>query len=160
MSSKNEKIFNQQTINAPFHIKSAGISMTIIVLVAMYAVANLMPMLSSDAAIPQGGLSLVITTVVGVILLEIVLQIVLFIGAGRIEKRTAVEELISLKASRNAHLVLTAGSFAIIASMFLGLSAFEMGSGLLVVFLLAEVVKFASQIIYFYQSNQTDEGEY
>jgi len=43
---------------------------------------------------------------------------------------------------------LSVGVFATFASMFASFTPFEMGSTLLLVFLLAEIVKFASQLVY------------
>lgn len=140
---------NQQMINAPFRVKSAGVSLVTILIIGMYYVANLFSLLPSDEPVPDGALNLVITTLVLIIVVEAVLQIVLFIGAGRIEDRTGHDEAIASRASRNAYFVMIAGVFATLASMFAGFTPFEMGSLLLLALLLAEIVKFASQIVYY-----------
>ncbi len=142
----------QPSLNAPFRVKSAGVSLVIILIVGLYYLANVLPMLSSAATVPDGALSLVVTTVALVIGIEVVLQIVLFIGAGQVEDRTAGDEIVTARASRNAYSVLTVGVFATFGSLFFGYSPFQMGSILLLAFVLAEVVKFGSQIVYYRRS--------
>ena len=143
---------SRQTINAPSRVKSAGVSLVTILMIGMYYVANLISLLPSDEIVPDGALNLVITSLVLIIVVEAALQIVLFIGAGRIENRTDRGEAISSRASRNANAILILGVFATFGSMFIGFTPFEMGSILLLAFLLAEIVKFASQIVYYQRS--------
>ncbi len=138
-----------QQINAPFRAKSAGVSLVVVLIIGIYYLVNALPLFSMDEAVPDGALNLLITTVVLIVVVEVALQIVLFVGAGQIEKRTERDNAVAAKASRNAYLVLTAGTFAAFASMFAGFTPFAMGSVLLLVFLLAEVVKFASQVVYY-----------
>jgi MFS family permease len=140
---------SRQTINAPFRVKSAGVSLVTILVIGMYYVANLISLLPSDEPVPEGALNLVITALVLIIAVESALQIVLFIGAGRTEDRTGRDEAIASRASRNAYFVMIVGVFATFGSMFIGFTPFEMGSLLLLAFLLAEIVKFASQIVYY-----------
>ncbi|MBK8021863.1 MAG: hypothetical protein IPK19_10680 [Chloroflexi bacterium] len=134
-----------QQINAPFRAKSAGVSLVVVLIIGIYYLVNALPLFSMDEAVPDGALNLIITTVVLIVVVEVALQIVLFVGAGQIEKRTERDNAVAAKASRNAYLVLTAGTFA----AFAGFTPFAMGSVLLLVFLLAEVVKFASQVVYY-----------
>jgi hypothetical protein len=143
---------NQQTINAPFRVKSAGVSMVTILIIGMYYVANLISLLPSDEPVPDDALNVVITALVLIIVVEAALQIVLFIGAGQIEIRTERDDAIASRASRNAYIVLIVGVFATFGGMFARLTPFEMGSILLLAFLLAEIVKFASQIVYYQRS--------
>lgn len=149
MSEKVTNRFNQQSFNAPFRIKSAGVSLFTILMIGMYYVANLVSLLPSSQPVPEGAMNLMITAVVLVIVVEAALQIVLFIGAGRIENRTERDDAVAMKASRNAHVMLSVGVFAAIASMFAGFTPFEMGSLLLIAFLLAEIVNFGSQVVYY-----------
>lgn len=142
----------QQEINAPFRAKSAGVSLIAVTIIGLYYVANVISLLPSDENDPDGALSLAITAVVLIAVVEAVLQIVLFIGAGRIEERTERDDTIAARSARNAYLVMTAGVFATFASMFAELTPFEMGSLLLTVFLIAEIVKFASQLVYYQRS--------
>ncbi|MBI1281522.1 MAG: hypothetical protein GC179_25570 [Anaerolineaceae bacterium] len=147
-----EKVTHQdmpQALNIPFRVKSAGVSMVTILIIGCYYIANLLSLLPSGEAVPDGALKLMITAAVLIIVVEIVLQIVLFIGAGQIEKRTKRDDDIASQASRNAYLVLTMGVFATIGSLFAGHTPFEMSSILLLAFLLAEVVKFGSQMVYY-----------
>lgn len=149
-----QKIMNgrNQQLNAPFRAKSAGVSLLTILTIGSYYVANVLTLLPSDESVPDGTLNLTITAIALVIFVEVVLQIVLFIGAGQIENRTERDEAIAAQASRNAYIVLTVGIFATFGSMFASFTPFEMGSILLTTFLLAESVKFASQLVYYRRS--------
>lgn len=148
MSQEMENLMKHHAINAPFRVKSAGVSLVTILIIGMYYVANLISLLPSDEPVPDGALNLVITALVMIIIVEAALQIVLFIGAGRVEDRTERDEVIASRASRNAYIIMIVGVFATFGSMFASFTPFEMGSLLLIVFLLAEIVKFASQIVY------------
>ena len=106
-------------------------------------------LLPSAEAVPAGALGLAITSVVLIAVVEAALQIVLFIGAGRIEER---DDTITAQSARNAYLVMTAGAFATFASMFAEFTPFEMGSLLLLTFLIAEIVEYGSQLIYYSRS--------
>lgn len=152
MSQETTGSRKQQEISAPFRAKSAGVSLVIILVIGLYYVASLFSLLPSNEAVPDGALNLVIATVILIIVFEIALQIVLFIGAGQIEERTERDDAIAAKASRNAYSVLAVGAFATFASMFAGFTPFEMGSILLLTFLLAEIARFASQIVYYQRS--------
>jgi len=142
----------KQEINAPFRVKSAGVSLIAVLIIGLYYVANVISLLPSDENVPDGALSLAITAVVLIAVVEAALQIVLFIGAGQIEERTERDDTIDAQSTRNAYLVMTAGVFAAFASMFAELTPFEMGSLLLTVFLIAEIVKFASHLFYYQRS--------
>jgi hypothetical protein len=142
----------QQEINAPFRAKSAGVSVVAILIIGLYYVANVVSLLPSEKAMPDGALGLAITAVVLIAVVETVLQIILFIGAGRIEERAERDNTIAALSARNAYLVMTVGVFSTFASMFAEFTPFEMGSLLLGAFLLAEVVKFASQLVYYRRS--------
>lgn len=149
MSQQTINRSRQQEINAPFRAKSAGVSLVVILMIGIFYIANVISLLPSDENVPDGALGLAITAVVLIAVVEAVLQIVLFIGAGRIEERTERDDTIATQAARNAYLVMTAGVFGTFASMFAGLTPFVMGSLLLTVFLIAEIVKFASQLFYY-----------
>ena len=142
----------EQEINAPFRVKSAGVSLVIVLAIGSYFIANLLTVLPSDQAIPDGALSLTIITIVLIVVVEATLQIVLFIGAGRIEDPSEHDTTVTAKAARNAYLMITVGIFATFASMFADFTPFEMGSLLMCTFLLAEIIKFASQIVYYRHS--------
>jgi len=142
----------KQEINAPFRVKSAGVSLVVILAIGSYFIANLLTLLPSEQAVPDGALRLTIVTIVLIAIVQAVLQIVLFIGAGKIEEEDEQDKVVSAKAARNAYLVMTIGAFATFASMFADFTPFEMGSLLMVAFLLAEITNFASQIVYYRRS--------
>ncbi|MAS33659.1 MAG: hypothetical protein CL610_06620 [Anaerolineaceae bacterium] len=150
--SQNVLNHRKQQIDAPFRVKSAGVSLVVILAIGSYFIANLLTLLTSEQAVPDGALSLTIITITLIAVVEATLQIVLFIGAGRVEEQSKLDKDIANMASRNAYRVLMAGTFATFASMFAGFTPFEMGSLLMGAFLLAEIVKFASQIVYYRQA--------
>lgn len=149
MSQSHTSQSGSQQINVPFRAKSAGVSLVVVALVGMYYFANLLNLLPADEAVPEGALSLIVTTIALIIVVEVVLQVVLFIGAGQIPDRTDADQAISSKAARNAYLTVTLGIFATVGSMVAGFTPFEMGSILLLGFLVAEIVKFGSQLFYY-----------
>lgn len=142
----------EQQITAPFHVKSAGVSLIAIIIVGMYYFANLLNLPSGTQAVPAGAINLVISAVVIIIVIEVALQIVLFIGAGQIDELTEQDKTITVQASRNAYRVLTVGVMATFGSLFIGVTSFVMGNILLLFFLLAEIVKYSSQLWYTYRS--------
>jgi len=152
MSQQTINRASRQEINAPFRAKSAGVSLVSVLIIGLYYVANLFTLLPSEEAVPDGALSLAISVIVLIVVVESVLQIVLFIGAGRIEDRSEHDVTITSQSSRNAYIVLTLGAFVSFASMFAGFKPFEMGSVLLLAFLLGEFVKFGSQLLYYRRS--------
>lgn len=152
MSQQTMNRSSKQEINAPFRAKSAGVSLIAVFIIGLYYIANAVDLLESDENVPDGALSLAITAVVLIVVVEIAMQIVLFIGSGRIEERTERDDAIAAQSSRNAYLVMTAGVFATFASIFAEFTPFEMGSLLLTVFLIAEIAKFASLLFYYRRS--------
>ena len=142
----------KQEVNAPFRVKSAGVSLVVVLAIGSYFIANLLTMLPSDESVPDGALSLTLNTIVLIAVVEAGLQTVLFIGAGKVEDSSEHDTTVAAKAARNAYLVLTVGVFAAFASMFADFTPFDMGSLLMSTFLLAEIVKFASQIVYYRHS--------
>ena len=149
MSQQTMKSSNQQEINAPFRAKSAGVSLVAILMIGMYYFANVFTLLPGDEAVPDGARSLAITAIILIIVVEVALQIVLFVGAGRIEERSQRDDIVATKASRNAYRVMVVGVFATFASMFAQFTSFEMGSALLLAFLLAEITNYGSQLFYY-----------
>ncbi len=140
-----------KTIKASFQQRSAGISLVITGTVALYYIARAWPMRPialAGAAIPAGFGSLVLTTFALIIVAEIVLQIVLVIGAGAASKPTSHDQMAALKANRNAYGVLAAGSLGVVGLLFAGLPAFCLANLAVLALLLAEITKFASQLFF------------
>ena len=121
-------------------------------MIGVYYFANMLELPASEEDLPDGAISLAITALILMIVAEVVLQIVLFIGAGKIEVRTARDDVVSARSARKAYLVLSAGVLITFSAMFARLSLFEMGNLLLLAFLLAEIVKFGSQLVYYRRS--------
>lgn len=143
---------SNKTVDATFQQKSAGLSLIIISSATIYYFVNMWPMrpiaLANDV-IPQGYGSLVLTTVALIVLAEIVLQIVLAIGAGATLAATAHERTAALKATRNAYGILAFGVMAAVGSVFLQeLTPFCTANLAVLGFAFAEIVKFVSQLIY------------
>lgn len=140
---------NTQEINAPFRAKSAGVSMIVIFMVVVYYIINALALLPSDKALPDGALSLIITSAVLVTILEIVLQIVLVIGAGKVEEYSERDALVNAKASQNAYHILRLGVVIAFLSLFGKATLFTLMSIIIVAFFLSEIVRFGSQIFYY-----------
>ena len=142
---------DQATIKASFQQKSAGVSLFIIGVLAIYFFAKAWPMHSAgqaSPAIPDGFVSLVLVTLGLVIVAAIVLQVVLVIGQGSAPEPTAQEQLASLKAGQISHGVLFAGVLAVVGLYIFGFSAFFMANAAMLALFLAEITRFALQLFY------------
>ena len=150
----------QQALNQPknelsnisFQQKSTALSLIITGSATAYYIANMWPMrpiaLANDI-IPAGFGRLLLTTMGLIILAEIILQIVLVIGAGSAPAALAREKQAALKARRNAYGVLAFGALAAIGSVFLEeLTPFCTANLAFLGLAFAEVVKFGSQLFY------------
>ena len=138
--------------NVSFQQKSTGLSLVITSSATLYFITRAWPMrataVASDA-IPAGYGGLVITTVVLIIVAQIVLQTVLAIGQGNVESASVTDQSSARKASRNGYFVLTAGTLAAIGSIFVeGLTIFDTVTIAILGLALAEIVQAASQLIY------------
>ncbi len=143
---------NRNTFNASFHQKSAGLSLVIVSSAALYFVARAWPMrsaaLSSDT-LPAGYGGLVLTTLLLIIVGQIVLQSVLAIGQGSVAPARAKEKAAGLKAKRSGYFVLAAGILAVIGSAFVEtLTLFDTTSLAILSLVLAEIVQQASLLFY------------
>jgi hypothetical protein len=104
--------------------------------------------LSSDT-LPVGYGGLVLTTLLLIIVGQIVLQTVLAIGQGSVAPAHAVEKAAGLKAKRNGYFVLAAGILAVIGSAFVEmLTLFDSTSLAILSLFLAEIVQQASLLFY------------
>ncbi len=143
---------NRNTFNASFHQKSAGLSLVIVSSAALYFVARAWPMrpaaLSSDA-LPVGYGGLVLTTLLLIIVGQIVLQTVLAIGQGSVAAAPAGEKAANLKARRSGSFVLAAGILAVVGSAFVEtLTLFDTTTLAILSLILAEIVQQASLLFY------------
>jgi hypothetical protein len=136
-----------------FHAKSAGVSLVVIATISLYYFANVLPQLDipvrGDALLPAGMWQLGLTTIVLLIAAEVAFHIVLTIGAGRSAAAAKRDGDVESRAMRNAYFVLAAGVFVSFGTLFFSASAFVMSQILLLFFVLAELTKFASQLIYY-----------
>lgn len=139
------------TISASFQQKSIGVSLFIIASTAIYYLArawSLTPSSEAGTIIPDGYNGLVVTTLVLIILLQIILQIVLVIGAGSEAKPTNHEKDASLKATRNAYPVFIIGALTVIALLILNFPIFYAVNLTVMSLLLAEITRLASHLFY------------
>ena len=138
--------------NISFQQKSTGLSLVITSSATLYFVARAWPMRATAVAtdaIPAGYGGLVITTVILIVVAQIVLQTVLTIGQGEVETADAVNQSATRKASRNGYFVLTAGILAAIGSVFVeALTIFDTANMAILGLALAEIVQAASHLIY------------
>lgn len=107
------------------------------------------PVAGATDAVPAGYLSLVAGTLALIVGAQIVLQIVLVIGAGSAPAATAAEKAAGLKAWRNAYFVLAAGVIAAAASfLLLEPGGFYTANIAILSLAAAEIVHLASQLVY------------
>ncbi len=138
--------------NISFQQKSAGLSLVIISSAALYFIASVWPMrpaaVASDA-IPAGYGGAVVTTLLLIIVAQIVLQAVLAVGQGNVDAASTAEQAAALRARRNAYFVLTAAALAAVGSIFVtALTSFDTANVIVVGLALAEIVQSASQLFY------------
>lgn len=70
--------FGNQEINSPFRAKRAGLSLVTVLIIGLYYVAKAVSLLPSDDAVPDGALSLVITAIILIVVMEAGLQTIKF----------------------------------------------------------------------------------
>lgn len=63
----------EQQITAPFHAKSAGVSLIAIMIVGIYYFTNLLNLQPNAQSLPAGALNLVISAVVIIVVIEVAL---------------------------------------------------------------------------------------
>ncbi len=97
---------------------------------------------------PVGFATLVVGIVLFIVVMEIVLQAVLAIGAGGADAPSDTEKAATLKAHRPAYVVLLIGTMIALASLFLSATLFAVGAPLLLTLPAAEIVKAAGQLLY------------
>lgn len=143
---------HRNTFNASFQQKSTGLSLVITSSAAAYFMARawvIRPAVQASDTTPVGYGTLVITTLILLIVAQVVLQTVLAVGAGSAEPATAVEQMAALKARRNAYFVLTAAVLAAAGSVFVEVfTPFDTVNVIVVGLALAEIVQAASQLFY------------
>ena len=138
--------------NISFQQKSTGLSLVITSSATFYFIAKAWPMrpaaVVSDT-IPAGYGGLVLTTLILLIVAQIVLQAVLAIGQGTIESVSEVAQTAALKAKRNAYFVLVVGMLTAVGSIFAEtLTPFDTANLVILGLALAEIVHAASQLFY------------
>lgn len=157
-----ETIMNPQTKTVPnenasatsFHKISMGITLLVIVAAAAYyflQVGELMR--SSDAwkasvSLPAGYWQIAITTVVLIIVAEVIPHIVLAALSGQAPKSADVAQNVVVRAKSNAYTVLAFGAIGTVGAMFVTSSPFVMGNLLLLFFVLAEVTRWGTELYY------------
>ena len=140
-------------MNTSFHAKSAGVSLVVVMIISIYYFANVLAQLDvplrADASLPVGMWQLGITILVLLIVAEVALHIALTIGAGRAAASAKPDGDVESRSMRNAYFVLAAGVLISFGTLFFNASAFVMSHILLLFFVLAELTRFASQLIYY-----------
>lgn len=133
-----------------FREKSIWVSLVVILLAFGYYFINAFNLLTDPDAYDGQLVGWFIGIVVVIIILEVTLHIVLAI-ASRKEAEADEDErehLIELKATRFSYFILASGVFFAMASAVLGQSAAVMATIILFFFVLAEVIGYATQLVY------------
>ena len=139
---------NNTLSNISFQQKSAALSLVITSGATLYYLSGAWPPELAANVISEGVGLRIVTTIVLLILAQIVLQIVLIFGFGSAPAATAAEKTAALKASRNGYGVLTLVVFAAVGSLLLGPTWFFVVNILVLGFAAAEIVKFTSLLFY------------
>lgn len=137
--------------NLSFHQKSTLLSLIITGSATAYYFANawaMQPIAEANGLMPEGFGRLILNPVIIIILSQIVLQSVLAFGTGSTPAATAHEKTAALKATRNAHLVLTLTVFTAVASFWSDMIPFYTANLLVIGFAFSEIIQFASQLFY------------
>ncbi|MCP5097623.1 MAG: hypothetical protein GY943_18910 [Chloroflexi bacterium] len=143
---------NSSRINASFQQKSSGISLVVINTIGIYYFIKVGEMAREGSGMPAGFKQLVIMTVILIVVAEIVLQTVLTIGAGGASTATQRDHEAVAKAKLNGYGILAVGTLATFGSVFFEATPFIMANIALFSFVLAEVTRFVSQLIYYRRS--------
>lgn len=152
MNQKSTTHKNSSKINASFQQKSSGVSLVIINTIAIYYFIKVVDMARQGDAMPVGFGQLVLTTLILIVVAEIVLQTVLTIGAGGASAPTQRDREAAAKAKVYGYWVLAIGALATFGSVFFAATPFIMANIALFSFVLAEVIRFISQLIYYQRS--------
>jgi hypothetical protein len=137
-----------------FREKSVGISLVATIVIFGYYFANVIEGFASDDLDQADLFWLFVSVVVMMIVVEVVLHIVLVIGAGQeyVDITDERDRIIELKATRNAYFLLTAGVIASFFGLLLATEPLLMANILLGFLVGDELLKFASQLYYYRRS--------
>ncbi len=136
-----------QTFTASFQQKSTGVSLVIVTVVAINYFVIAYELAQSGAAIPVGAGSLALTTIIFISIVAAVLQTVLVIGAGGVDNEP-VPNVVTHKANRNGYVVLVVGVLITFSTLFSNVTLYMMANVALLSFVIAEIVRLASQLVY------------
>ncbi len=139
------------TLSISYQKKQAGLSLVIVATALMFYIANawsMRPAALAGTPIPQGYGGLILSTLGFIIIAEIILQIVMVIGAGAAPKLTAAEQMGVLKANRNSKFIYMLGILNIVGLLFINFPAFCLANMAVITLLAAEIIKLASQLFY------------
>lgn len=162
-----QEILTTQTerSDSAFQQKSTALSLLITIGATVYYIANMLPLRTealTTGTMPAGFGPLILTTVVLIVIAQIVTQSILSLMAGGTTAMDAHEQAAALKAKRNGYLVLTVGIFGVISSAFWGEAIpfwfisrvageptlFTTANLAILAYALAAIVEYASQLFY------------
>lgn len=136
-------------VSASFRAKSAAVSLVLTLVFAAYYAANAVGLGSGDPAgpVPAGAGTLAIVTLILFVVLQIVLQTVLAIGAGRVEAFADADRHAAAQGRRAAYPVLLVGALATFGAAFVGAGPFCLANLALAGFVAGEVVRMAAELL-------------
>lgn len=143
--------------NAAYRQKSAGVSLVVIAIITLAYLVNAWQLYQSGAPL-AGYLGQQGRSILWIIAIEIALQTVLVIGSGRVAAAGDVDRLAALTGTRNAYFVLMAGVFAALGSLLFNPEAILAANLILLGFLLAEIVRYASQLAVYHRAASGERG--
>lgn len=143
-----------------FYQLSTGLSLIITGVVTLYFAIDVGSLWSGAIAnnvIPAGYGRLVLTTIVILVVTQIILQTVLSIGAGGVAPLTSHEKLATQKATQISYTLLALILFVAIGSLLQAEPVLFFTVNLLILgFVLAEMVKYSAQLIYVRRSAERE----
>lgn len=137
--------------NISFREKGIIISLVVTLTIYGYYFGSIFMQLWNKEINQAEAMTFFISTVILIIIAEAVLHSVLALGAGKEQEDPQDErdQLISFRATRNAHIVLSVGVFLSFAHLLYGDNSLLIAHFLLFFFIISEVVKYISQIFYY-----------
>ncbi|MEO0561758.1 MAG: hypothetical protein AAF125_06575 [Chloroflexota bacterium] len=147
-----QKTLQLETANAPKRLSprgiSAGVSVTVILLIGIYYLHSVREALFS-ASVSAASFRFLMNIVIAIVFVEVITPAVTFLSRDGNAKDPEREALITLRATRNAHLILSTGVILGFELASMPMTAFQMANVLLLVFILSEMVKYGTRMLFY-----------
>lgn len=147
-----QKTLQLETANAPKRLSprgiSAGVSATVILLIGIYYLHSVREVLFTTN-VSAGSFRFLMNIVIAIVFVEVITPVVTFLSRDEDAKDPEREALITLRATRNAHLILSTGIILGFELASMSMTAFQIANVLLLVFVLSEMVKYGTRMLFY-----------